>query len=274
MKTKIIYEDEALLVIHKPAGVATQTAKIGQADVVSEMKNYLMSGNKAEKDAKSINKGQGSSNGRDRNAAYLGVIHRLDQPVEGLLVFAKTKDAAAKLTAQLAQGILNKQYYAVICGQPVAEQGELVDYMYKDANSRAQVVTGAQDKYPEAKKATLQYHLVRSVSTAETVHISNEMTSAKAGDNKSTMDEISLMDIHIDTGRFHQIRAQMAHAGMALLGDTKYADEFTIQKSRELGVRNVALCAYKIEFTHPITNQKHSYAMEPEGKAFSLFFHP
>ncbi len=274
MKTKIIYEDEALLVIHKPAGLATQTAKIGQADVVSELKNYLMSSNKAEKDAKSINKGQGLPNGRDRKEVYLGVIHRLDQPVEGLLVFAKTKDAAAKLTAQLAKGTLNKQYYAVICGQPVAEEGELVDYMYKDSNSHAQVVTGQQDKYSEAKKAVLQYRLMRSASIAESTHISNEVTSTKEEDNKSTMEEISLIDIHIDTGRFHQIRAQMAHAGMALLGDTKYADEFTIQKSRELGVRNVALCAYKIEFTHPTTNQKHSYTMEPEGKAFSLFFQP
>lgn len=256
MKTKIIYEDKELLVIHKPAGLATQTARIGQADVVSELKNYLMSGNKARKDA------------------YLGVIHRLDQPVEGLLVFAKTKDVAAKLTTQLAKGTLNKQYYAVICGQPVAEEGELVDYMYKDSNSHAQMVTGRQDKYSEAKKAVLQYRLVRSASIAEAAHISNEMTSTKEEDNKSTMEEISLIDIHIDTGRFHQIRAQMAHAGMALLGDTKYADEVTIQKSRELGVRNVALCAYKIEFMHPTTNQKHSYTMEPEGKAFSLFFQP
>lgn len=256
MKTKIIYEDKELLVIHKPAGVATQTAKIGQADVVSELKNYLMSGNNARKDA------------------YLGVIHRLDQPVEGLLVFAKTKDAAAKLTAQLAKGTLNKQYYAGICGQSVSEQGELVDYMYKDSNSHAQVVTGQQDKYSEAKKAVLQYRLVKSSSIAEDACEQKEISTAKLVDNKSATKEISLIDIHIDTGRFHQIRAQMAHAGMALLGDTKYADEFTIQKSRELGVRNVALCAYKIEFTHPTTNQKHSYTMEPEGKAFSLFFQP
>lgn len=249
MKTKIIYEDKDLLVIYKPAGLATQTAKIGQADVASELKNYL-------------------------KEPYLGVVHRLDQPVEGLLVFAKTKEAAAKLTAQLSKGTLNKQYYAVICGQPTVKKGELVDYMYKDANSRAQIVTGQQDKYPEAKKAVLQYSSVRTAVTMEHDSVSTEMIATEEESNKSTTKTISLMDIHIETGRFHQIRAQMAHAGMALLGDSKYADEATMTKSRELGIRNVALCAYKIEFSHPATSKALSFTVQPEGKAFTYFFQP
>ena len=102
MKTQIVYEDNDIVVINKPAGLATQTARVGQPDVVSELKNYLRS-------------------------PYLGIIHRLDQPVEGLLVFAKNKRAAAALSTQLqsTEGVLNKQYYAVFCGKPAAEKGRL-----------------------------------------------------------------------------------------------------------------------------------------------------
>ena len=103
MKTEIIYEDANILVCYKPAGLPVQTAKVGQMDLVSELKNYL-------------------------HSAYLGIIHRLDQPVEGLLVFAKDTKSAATLSACLQKGTLNKQYYGVISGKPSAPGGELVDY--------------------------------------------------------------------------------------------------------------------------------------------------
>lgn len=228
MRTKIIYEDAHVIVAYKPAGLATQTSKVGQADMVSELKNYLSASQKGK-------------------SPYLGVIHRLDQPVEGLLVFAKTKQAAAVLTKQLAQGTLNKQYYAVICGNPTAEEGELVDYLYKDAAGKAVVVTGQQEQYPEAKKTVLQYRILKKLSTEQSIF---------------------MMDIHIDTGRFHQIRAQMAHAKMPLLGDSKYGNEESLACSREKGVRNVALCAYSVVLNHPITGKELSVQVEPEGKAF------
>ena len=231
MKTKIIYEDAQVLVAYKPAGLATQTSKVGQADMVSELKNYLSATQKGK-------------------TPYLGVIHRLDQPVEGLLVFAKTKQAAAALTKQLAQGTLNKQYYAVICGNPPTEEGKLVDYLDKDAAGKALVVTGKQEQYPEAKHAVLQYRILKKMSTETSIF---------------------LADIHIDTGRFHQIRAQMSHAGMPLLGDSKYGSEESQAYSRELGIRNVALCAYSLELKHPVTNKPLSFQVEPEGKAFTMF---
>lgn len=227
MKTEILYEDQALLVVRKPAGLATQTAKIGQADVVSEIKNYLKS-------------------------PYLGVIHRLDQPVEGLLVFAKTKQSAAALSGQLAEGTLNKRYYAVICGKPLKKQGELVDYLCKESvkTGLAKVIEERElTEYPDAKKAVLQYRLLQYAEEAD----------------------LSLMEVHIDTGRFHQIRVQMSHAGMALAGDSKYADEVSRSHAEKLEIKNTALCAYCLDFWHPVKKQEMHFQAKPQGKAFSYF---
>jgi 23S rRNA pseudouridine1911/1915/1917 synthase len=174
-------------------------------------------------------KGTGAK-GTQNSALYLGIIHRLDQPVEGLLVFAKTKAAAAHLTKQLESGSLNKQYYATVCGKPQAQEGELVDYLLKEGNLAKIVSQGT----PQAKRAVLQYRVLES------------------GD-------ISRLDIHIDTGRFHQIRAQLAHAGWPILGDSKYGTPQSQEISRQQGIRNVALFAYKLEFIHPKTGKKCEY---------------
>ena len=182
MKTKIIYEDYDILVIQKPPGLATQTSKVGQQDVVSELKNYLAV--KAPADSNTYtSKGHSARNctgsQKRRSTAlntdtlkehpkaepYMGIIHRLDQPVEGLLVFAKNKNAAAVLTAQLCgekradaaawkgegaymtdrlrgekedgTGTLNKFYYGVFCGKAQDNGGELIDYLYKDSSGKA-----------------------------------------------------------------------------------------------------------------------------------------
>lgn len=243
MKSRIIYEDDHIIVAYKPAGLATQTAKVGQPDMVSELKKERIIRERAVKT-------QGGKPAVRIQQAYLGIIHRLDQPVEGLLVFAKNQKAAAQLTKQLSGGSLNKQYFAVICGQPLQKAAEFVDYLLKGADNRAQVVTGQEKNYPDAKKAVLQYKLLESVSTPSA---------------------FSLVDIHIDTGRFHQIRAQMAHAGFPLLGDVKYGTEVTCEAGRKLGIRSVALCAYKLVFQHPVTGRKMSFEIKPENKAFDFF---
>lgn len=317
MKTEIIYEDANILVCYKPAGLPVQTAKVGQMDMVSELKNYL-------------------------HSAYLGIIHRLDQPVEGLLVFAKDTKSAAKLSAYLQKGTLNKQYYGVICGKPSAPGGELVDYLKKEKD-RAVVVTEAyqeaksgntdrrnpggtknkmnaasnavstRDKTNAATKtvsrrndqaaiensvqqASAQYQVMKNryfqeeqyqapfniVSMAGAIKDHNgteaqkqEQEALPVGRTEKVENPedkgaaVSLLDIHIDTGRFHQIRAQLSHAGMPLLGDSKYGNEESLLVSRQLAVQNVALCAYKIEFLHPVTGERKVFEIAPKGKIFS-----
>lgn len=235
MKSKILYEDAAIIVVHKPAGIAVQTGKIGQQDVESELKNHISTEQKKA--------------GMKAGAPFVGVVHRLDQPVEGVLVFGKTPGATAALNKQLQSQTFNKQYYAVICGKPEESHKTLVDYLVRDKENMAKVV--AED-FPEAKKAVLKYNVI------DTTEIDDER-------------KVTKIDIQIETGRFHQIRVQMASACYPLIGDSKYGTEESKSISTQMGVRNVALCAYHLAFTHPITNEKMEYTVEPKNKAFSNF---
>lgn len=220
MKAKIIYEDNDILVCHKPAGLATQTGKVGEPDLVSEIKNYL--GNKP----------------------YLGLVHRLDQPVEGLLVFAKTASAAKDLSRQLTNSILNKQYVAIVFGKGFRDETILENDLLKDNKTNMSKVAGENES--GAKKAKLLA----------------KMSSYNEEQN------ISQMEITLFTGRHHQIRVQLANAGLPLLGDGKYGTEESIAKSKELGVRNVALCAKHLTFLHPKTKKTMEFHIEPEGEIF------
>lgn len=217
----ILYEDKDILVCAKPAGLATQTAKIASPDLVSELKKYLA----------------------EKEESYLAVIHRLDQPVEGLLVFAKNREAAGKLNAQLKTGGFDKVYYAVAFNQPPVEEGMLEDYMIKEG-SLAKIVTADT---PGAKKAVLRYKLL----------------AIKRGR--------ALYEVRPETGRFHQIRAQMAHAGMPLLGDKKYADAGIRVYSERHGIQNVALCAVTLKLIHPGSGEEMLFVKKPAGDVFREF---
>lgn len=217
----ILYEDNDILVCKKPAGLPTQTAKIAAPDLVSELKNYLA----------------------EKKESYLAVVHRLDQPVEGLLVFAKNKTAAGKLSEQFRQNEFNKVYYAVAFNQPQVQEGMLEDYMIKDG-SRAKIVTADT---PGAKKAVLHYKLI-AIEKGRVLY-----------------------EVRLETGRFHQIRAQMAHAGMPLLGDKKYADAAIQIYSEMHGIKNVALCAYKLKLIHPESGEEMLFVSKPSGEVFREF---
>ncbi len=280
MKTEILYEDEDILVVYKPAGFAVQTAGTGQMDMVSELKNYLK-------------RRRGSANSLTGGGApYLGVIHRLDQPVEGLLVFAGNKKAAASLSKQLQNqengGSFHKHYYAALCGCPFPEEGELVDFLYKNEDNKAIIVK--EGEMPEAKRAVLQYHILQErrlqipqytaeaqndTGTPKEAIAQNETGAPNEADawNEADVREqcIALADIHIQTGRFHQIRTQMAHAGVPILGDLKYGNAESKVLSRRLNVQSPALCAYSLAFLHPISQKRMNFQAKPRAKIFSMF---
>lgn len=272
---KILYEDNHILVCHKPAGIATQTARIGQADMVSEMQNCLAQSSRQNRAGEKPLDRQG----RVARPPRIYVVHRLDQPVEGILVFAKQQAAAAALSAQAAGEEMEKEYLALVCvrrGEETANgmQGEerlmersgiLTDYLLKDGKTNLSRVVPSEVK--GAKEARLSYEILRE-------ELPEMLLSAKVTGSVSEKNRLeeglrcAVAKIRLYTGRHHQIRVQMANAGLPLLGDRKYADKDTIALSERLGIREVALCACRLSFTHPKTKERMQFEIKPEGAAF------
>lgn len=178
----ILMEDNDILVVHKHAGMAVQNARMGQMDLEHALLNYLAKQTRAE------TPGQART-----QIPYLAVVHRLDQPVEGVLVFAKNKDAAGKLGRQVKDGTMKKEYLAV-CEGKIEKQGvqKFEDFLVKDGRSNTSRVV--QPGTAGAKKAVLEYEVIR------------------------TQENRTLVQIHLGTGRHHQIRVQFSHAGYPLAG--------------------------------------------------------
>lgn len=263
---RILYEDNDILVCHKPAGIATQTARVGQADMVSEITNYLVQGRKAEKTPDGHRQKKIAEGRMEGNAGipYVGVVHRLDQPVEGILVFAKNKQAAADLSRQAAGDKMKKEYLALVCGEEMQGAGELTDYLLKDGKTNLSRVVPPEVK--GAKLARLSYEVLSEISV-------EKMFEKNGADETNVVwarevPRIMLVRICLYTGRHHQIRVQMANAGMSILGDRKYAGKAAAALSEELGVREIALCAYRLSFVHPKTGERMQFEIEPEGVAF------
>lgn len=212
----ILYEDKDILVCEKPAGIPVQTKAFGTMDLESMLKNHI------------------SIQSSSKTAPYLAVIHRLDQPVRGLLVFGKNKGAASKLNLQMQAGEFHKYYQTVLCGILTPESGVLTDYLIKDGRCNTSRVAKKDDK--DAKYSELSYETLRT----------NEAHT------------LSVVKIKLKTGRHHQIRVQMANAGAPLWGDNKYNAEF-VEKH---GYHPIALCAYRLEFLHPTTGQPFAFELE------------
>lgn len=245
MNLRILFEDEHIIVCYKPSGVPTQTAKLGAVDMVSLLKNYLY------------------KNQKEKKELYVAVIHRLDQPVEGILVFAKTSFAAKELNKGMQQGAgFGKYYKAVLCGIPTEKKGILENYLVKDGRTNTSRVCNASEK--DAKKAILEYEVLNS-----NVKDANEAASSyEILDTHEKKQQLkSLVRIKLHTGRHHQIRVQMANIGCPIWGDTKYGvdkESTNVDKSW----KQIALCAYRLEFTHPKTKKKMEFEIEPEGEEF------
>lgn len=223
---QILYEDEEVIVCYKPSGVPTQTANAGTPDMVSLLKNYFYKENK------------------DKKEPYVGVIHRLDQPVEGVLVFAKTPLAAKKLSQSLQKEGFGKHYKAVLWGVPKEDSGELVDFLVRDGRTNISRIALKNEK--DAKEARLLFEVI--------------------GYGQDAGQEISLVKIRLETGRHHQIRVQMSHMGNPIWGDSKY-NTLEVQDRR---YRQIALCAYRLEFLHPRTGKPMVFEVKPKGEGFLL----
>ena len=216
-RIEIVYEDDALIVCHKYPGIAVQTASFGQADMVSELKKYLVQ--------------QGGS-------PYLAVVHRLDQPVEGLLVFAKTEAAAASLSKQVQKTDsigFTKEYTAIVYGKMPKSAGELTDYLLKDGRSNTSRVVSEKEK--GSKRAHLTYEVIAEDGLTQTLRIC------------------------LTTGRHHQIRVQLSNAGCPILGDARYGTEEAKQYAAQRGIKWIRLCASRLEFTHPVSGKVYSSSL-------------
>ena len=223
---KVLYEDQEILVAVKPAGVESQAARRFSPDMVSEVKKHLV-----------INKM--CTPGKE---PYVGVIHRLDKPVSGVMVYAKTKNAAAKLSSQLQNGKMKKIYWAVVCGKPVNDVDNFVDYLKQsvDGNYSQVVDKGIKD----AKRAELSYRILDYRETEQ--------------------GGLSLLEIRLMTGRHHQIRVQCAAHGIPLWGDGKYNPDQQVQGP-------LALCAVRLAFSHPVTGKALEFSIKPSGGVFEKF---
>ncbi len=224
---KIVYEDKDQIVVHKPAGVATQTARLGEKDLVSEVKNYIA-------------KASGVEN------PYVGVINRLDQPVEGIVLLAKNAKAAASLSKQMQDGSMQKYYLAAVFGQMDKEADTLTDYLEKDARTNTSRVVSNTSK--DAKRAILEYTVMASVGKMQFVRI------------------------YLLTGRHHQIRVQFSNRKHPLIGDMKYGSEESIAHSREVNAKTPALCAYRLMWKHPFTGKEMNISVEPEQPVLRGFY--
>ena len=209
---KILYEDNHLLVAVKPANLPVNLDDSNDEDLLSLLKAYLK-----EKYAKPGN-------------VYLGLVHRLDRPVGGVMVFARTSKAASRLARAMQQGQFDKRYLAVVCGK-AAKHKQLRDYLSKDPGTNTSRVTDREN----GKLAILDYSLL------------------------DICDDLSLISVRLQTGRSHQIRVQMSHDGLPLWGDQRY------NPAAKVG-QQIALFASSLSFPHPISGDTLTFTALPQDR--------
>lgn len=225
MKVEILYEDEYMIVCVKPHGMSSQSDHSNDGDVLNYMKSYVYDRDELEEEP------------------YMAVIHRLDRPVGGIMVLAKTREMAAALSDQVQEGQMIKYYQAVLTGELPDDFGTLEDYLVRDGKTNTAKVVPKGTK--GAKKAILDYEVLDVLESDEGI--------------------LTYVLIQLITGRHHQIRVQMASRGAGIWGDTKYNKQFQKVKRK---YQEIALHASRLEFTHPVTGEYMVFKHEPEGGAF------
>jgi 23S rRNA pseudouridine1911/1915/1917 synthase len=206
MENLVLYEDNHLIIVNKQAGEITQGDKTGDTPLPEKVKLFIK-----EKYKKPGN-------------VFLGVVHRLDRPTSGIVVFAKTSKSLARMNQLFQSKEIQKTYWAIVEQKPNPKADELVDFLRKnEKQNKSYVVQESKDK--QVKKATLTYDLILS------------------------SDKYHLLEVAPKTGRHHQIRAQLAHIGCIIKGDLKYG----AKRSNKDG--SICLHARKIEFIHPVSQE-------------------
>lgn len=217
---EIIYEDKELLVVYKEAGIATQTKSLTETDLESDVKNYIASSTK------------------EKNP-YLGLINRLDQPVEGLVLFGKTKKVTSILNRDLQAGKIEKWYYALCYGKRKEQKEKLEHFLVKNQKTNCTKIGKKEEK--DAKYACLFCEVIED------------------------MNSYQLLKIKLETGRHHQIRIQLSETGTPLIGDKKYGSKESINFSLEKNVKFPALCACRLRFPHPFTGKEIDLRIRPKN---------
>lgn len=214
MKLKILYEDNHIIVVEKPVNIPSQGDKTGDEDMLTIIKKYLI---------EKYNK---------PGDAYLGLVHRLDRPTGGVMVFAKTSKAASRLSEQIREKKFEKEYLCIVDGKMEKDTDVYEDYLVKNEKNNLSKVTDSKNK--NAKKAKLEYEVIKY----------NEEIN------------LSVVKVKLYTGRHHQIRVQFSSRNHSLYGDQKYG---TRGKGKQL-----CLWAYKLSFYHPTTKEKLEFEDYPE----------
>lgn len=206
MKEQIVYEDNHLLIINKKVGQLVQGDKTGDEPLLDSIKNFIKI-----RDDKPGN-------------VFLGLVHRIDRPTSGLVIYAKTSKALSRLTQMVKNREIKKTYWAVVPKEMIPKSQRLVHYLQKNEKTNKAVVFIKATE--GAKEAILTYHVIK------------------------TLDNYLLLEIDLETGRHHQIRAQLSKTGVPIKGDLKYGSP----RSNPDG--GINLHARKLEFIHPVTKEK------------------
>lgn len=205
IESQILYEDNHLLVINKKVGQLVQGDKTGDESLLDSIKNFIKI-----RDNKPGN-------------VYLGLVHRIDRPTSGLVIYAKTSKALSRLTQMVKNREIKKTYWAVVAKEMIPQSQRLVHYLKKnEKNNKAIIFTKPTEG---AKEAILTYNIIK------------------------TLDNYQLLEIDLETGRHHQIRAQLSKIGASIKGDLKYGSP----RSNPDG--GIHLHARKLEFIHPVTKE-------------------
>lgn len=212
-KLNVIYEDNHIIVVEKIINIPSQADKTGDMDMLTIIKDYLK-----EKYNKPGN-------------VYLGLVHRLDRTVGGVMVFAKTSKAASRLSEEVRNKTLQKTYLVICNGKMEKDKDTLVDYLWKDEKKNTSYVVKKTKK--NAKEAVLDYEVLKY-------------------DDKQNL---SLLKVNLHTGRHHQIRLQLSSRMHAIYGDNKYHG-----RGAGTGIR---LWAYELKFKHPVTKEELTFKISP-----------